>query len=421
MEASPQGREITTLDGDAGAIVSRAKDITTLGGQMISSAAILKDIADGAAGQQGLAFDKLQEVVGDCYEELKLAGERYRPTGWVLKDYGTVVAEVQPLIKRAVENCETEWAAYRSRSNELGLAQMPVDTPTVFVLPGEASPDTEQARQEGIDTARSLANSAYDEWASEAQAFDAYYETWETAFNQAAELIGDATEGGIQDSNWDDLDGAVAGALEVLKWVGIALAVLGVIVGGPFIAALAAIVAIATLLLTIYAFSRGNASVLDLVLAGVSVVPFGSLGKLFGGNKLGFVDDMAGGLLTSGGRANIVGDFRAINSGFNAGFGFAQGGVAKQVFGGLRGSFANWATHNGSGLGNVMSRFMAGISSDALENPNFIGSAVDGMDGLSLFSGAFVTHLSRADQILGLSPRIESPSLAEPLWGTPTR
>lgn len=420
MDASPKGRDITTVDGDAETIVGRGNDITTLGDQMISSAAMLKDIADGASGQKGLAVDKLQEVVGDCYEELKLAGERYKPTGPVLVHYGTVLAEVQPLIKTAVENCEEHWGTYQSKKMGVWDAQYAF-YPTPPAAEGEDAQDPADLRKDAVEDAQALADSAYGDWEADAKTFDTHYDTWEEAFDWAAEEIGEATSGGIEDSKWDDLDGFVAGALEVLKWVGLALTVLAVIVGGPFIAALAAIAAIATLLLTLYSFSRGNSSVLDLVLAVVGVIPFGSLGKLFSGNKLGFLDDMAGGLLTTGGRANIVGDFRAMSSGFNAGFAFAQGNGLSRFFGGLNGGRANWMSHNADGMGNVLSRLFTGRSADELADPNFLGNAQHGMDGLSIFSGTLITHMGRIDQLVGITGRIESPSLDTPLFGTPKR
>src|SRR5690554_2367332 len=123
MESSPKGRDIGPLYGNAASIVSRGNAITTLGDQMITSAAMLESIADGASGQEGLAVEKLQEVVGDCYEELKLAGERYQPTGPVLVTYGTVIAEVQPLIRTVVQNCEEAWETYQTRQSAVWSAQ----------------------------------------------------------------------------------------------------------------------------------------------------------------------------------------------------------------------------------------------------------------------------------------------------------
>lgn len=420
MDSSPQGREIGLLVGNADAIVSRGNAVTTLGDQMISSAAMLKSIADGASGQSGLAVEKLQEIVGDCHEELKLAGGRYQPTGPVLVTYGNVVAEVQPLIKTAVENCEEDWKTFLSKQADVWNAHI-AHYPVASLAVGAEAEDSSDLRKDAVDEAQGLADTAYSDWETGAIAFDTYYDSWEDAFTKAAEEIGTANSGGIEDSRWDDLDGFVAGALEVLKWVGLALTVLGIIIGGPFIAALAAIVGIATLLLTIYSFSRGNSSALDLVMSVVGVIPFGSLGKLFSGNKLGFLDDMAGGLITSGGRANILGDFKAMGSGFNAGFAFTQGGGIRQFFGGLNGSRANWMSHDGGGFSNVMSRLFTGRSADELNNPNFFGNAMHGMDGLSLISGTTVTLMGRMDQILGITSKIESLSLDAPLWGTPKR
>lgn len=391
MESSPQGREIRTLDGNAGAIISRGNEITTLGEQMISSAAMLKDIADGASGQKGLAVDKLKEVVGDCHEELSLAGERYKPTGPVLVTYGNVVSEVQPLIKTAVHNCEADWKTYQSKQNAIfdaRIAHYPTPAPTEIA--GGADPV--DPRKEAVDDAQGLAEAAYGDWSSEARIFDSHYDTWEAAFNKAAEEIGEATDGGIKDSKWDDLDGFVAGALEVLKWVGLALAVLGVIIGGPFIAAIAAIAAIATLILTIYSFARGNSSGWDLAFAIVGVIPFGSMGKLFSGNKAGFFHDMAGGLTSTAGRADIVGDFAAMGQGFSSGFAGQTGNLAK-VFHGFKGGVANWASRDGAGLSNMMTRLFMGKTADELFDPATIGSAAHGLDGLSITLGTWQTQL----------------------------
>lgn len=420
MDNSPQGREITTLDGDAETIVARGNNITTLGEQMISSAAMLERIADGASGQKGLAVDKLQDVVGDCYEELKLAGKRYGPTGPVLVTYGNVLAEVQPLIRTAVENCESDWKTYETKQSAIWDAQFAY-YPTAPVGDTEGPESPADLRQEAVEDAQGLATSAHEDWEAEARTFDTHYDTWEAAFDRAAGDIGVATSGGIKDSRWDNLDGFVAGALKVLGWVGLILAILSVIIAGPFLAAIAAIVAIATLLLTLYSFARGNSSGLDLGLAVVGVIPFGSLGKLFSGNKMGFVDDMAGGLLTSGGRANIGGDFRAMSSGFNSGSAFAQGGGLHKFFSGLNGGRANWMSHNGGGVENGLFRLFTGRSADDFANPNLAGNAQLGMDGLSIFGGTVMTQLGWVDRMVDFTGRIESPSLETPLFGSPTR
>lgn len=417
MESSPKGRDIKTLDGDAGTIVNRGNDITTLGNQMISSAAMLKDIADGASGQKGLAVDKLQEVVGDCYEELKLAGERYQPTGPVLVTYGNALAELQPLIKTAVDNCEADWNTYESKRSAAWDAQFAF-YPTFPAAEGEEPEDPADARKDAVEDAQKLATTAYDDWKIEADNFDTHYDTWEDAFDKAAEDIGDATEGGIQDSTWDNIDGFVAGALEVLKWVGLALAVLGVIIGGPFIAALAAIVAIATLLLTLYSFARGNSTVLDLVFAVVGVIPFGSLGKLFNGNKLGFLDDVAGGLLTKGGRANVFGEVGGIVHGITTGYGRAGSFLPGLLRGGRGGALA-WMGPNGMGAGNIISRLFTGQNMTHFNQGGASGGSILASAwGDGLLKNVFGIPDGPLDLHNNWFPTSE---LSEPLFGSPKR
>lgn len=280
MDQSPKGRDIETLYGDAEAIIARGKQIKTLGDRMISSADMLKKLKDGATGQKGLAVEKLQDKVGDCYEDLHKAGERYQPTGPVLIEYGTELASTQPLIKTDVSNCEELWATYQAKS---GAAD---DADPGFRLPDLTPPtDEEKTARDKEDkafaAAKAEAQQAYDAWKEEAERFDTHYDTWEEAFDKAADGVGDATHGNISDGFWDNVDGFVAGVMKVLSIAGIILGILAIIVGGPLIGALAAIVAVATLALTIYQKVRGDASWGDLALAVVGVIPIGKLGVFF--------------------------------------------------------------------------------------------------------------------------------------------
>lgn len=420
MDASPKGREITTLDGDAGTIISRGTTITELGDQMISSAALLKSIADGASGQKGLAVEKLQEVVGDCHAELKLAGERYKPSGPVLVAYGQAVCDLQPLIKTAVQNCETEWQTVTTKRNAIWEAQADFYPTPADDAPDDAKTPAEQ-RQEAVGDAQDAADDAYDAWREDADVFDVHYDSWETAFNLAATGLTEANDGKIKDSKWDNLDGFVAGALEVLKWVGLGLAILGVIIGGPFIAALAAIAAIATLLLTLYSFARGNSTVGDLVFAVIGVIPFGSLGKLFNGNKMGFLDDMAGGLLKHSSRVDIVSDLGRIGrmpGGFATGFGRANG-FFPGIWRGARGGVMQWAGPNGAGPANMLSRLMTG------QNLSHWGD--DGISGLGVLGsvwgdGGVKTVFGIPDTLADLhNDWFPSPELEQPMFGSPKR
>lgn len=378
MDSSPGGKTIEELVGNGPAISQRGHTIEKLGIQMIDSATTLQSIADGTSGQKGLAVDKLKDVVGDCYKELKLAGERYKPNGKPLYNYGEAVSELQPKIKSIVADCEDDWAIYVQKSGSIPSAIPSGAEPSD---PSAAKAAQDKADQEH-DEAQSAAHTAHQNWKADAQIFDGYYDSWEAAFDDAVSGIKDATNGDIEDSWKDNLDGFVKQALTVLKWVGLALAVLALVIGGPIIGALAAIAAVLTLALTIYSFARGNSSGGDLAWAIVGIVPFGSAGKLFqSGKRLSFLDDVAGGLGSRGGRAAIkanFGDYKNAAHGLVTGFNRAGGGLAG-VKRGFMGGYHAAAGPNGAGYANTVSRIFTG--------QNMADSVAEGRHPVSILLG----------------------------------
>ena len=309
MEPSPAGNPIEVVTGNAFGIRTRGRAIEDLGDQMIGAAGVLRAIADNGVPQQGLSIDKIKEVIGEIDGELKLAGERYKPSGTALVTYADALDGVQQQMRVIVPRCQDAWDDYQSALGRYQDANHPLPPGQAGTPPagGGQSPEQE-AHDRDIRSALNRANEAYDEFVAEARNFDTQFETWEDAFEAASNGIREATDGGISDGFWDDVDGFVAGVLVVLQWAGIVLAVLAFVIGGPIIAALGAIVAIASLVLTIYQKTRGDTGWLELGLAIVGVIPFGSLAKFSGGFKpgmAGFLDDMVGGLGTSGSRAII--------------------------------------------------------------------------------------------------------------------
>jgi hypothetical protein len=312
MDPSPEGNEITVVTGNPDGIVNRGEQIESLGDQMIGAAGVLRKIADNGVPQKGLSIEKIKEVIGEIDEELKLAGERYKPTGTALIAYGNTLESVQTEMKRIVPRCQDKWDAYASSRSAFNDVNHPLPSDHAGPAPDASTPpgptQAESDHQSAINTARGAMEDDYDDFVDEARLFDNEYDTWKTAFDLATDNIGEATDGGIEDGFWDDVDGIVDGILVVLQWAGIVLAVLAFVIGGPIIAALGAIVAIAALVLTLYKAGRGNSSPLEVGLAIVGVIPFGSLAKFSSGFKpgtMGFLDDMVGGLGTSAGRANF--------------------------------------------------------------------------------------------------------------------
>lgn len=269
--SSPRGRGIEPVEGDPSAIESRGRTIKQLGDDMVASAALLQRVADAQDGQQGKAVDKLREVVGDSYELLDQAGKLYAPTGPIIEAYGIALGDVQPTIQTRVDNCSSYWSAY--------LALPGSTTPRGLDGPGQPEADSPEAEAQAEEDAAKLA--AYERWRDEAALFDSAYDTWEDAFDTAASQIGDVLEDKVEDGFWDYVDKFVEWVQFGLAIAGIVLAVLAIVIGGPIIAALAALVAVAALVLTLYQYIRGDKGGWDVALAVIGVIPVGKLGMLW--------------------------------------------------------------------------------------------------------------------------------------------
>ncbi|ROR65991.1 hypothetical protein [Agrococcus jenensis] len=396
MEHSPKGRRIERVEGKPGRIQTRGLEIEQLGQMMIDSATVLQSLADGTDGLKGKAADTLRQGVGDVHGTLKEAGELYRPTGPVVYDYGVALATDQPAIDGHVARCETLWEAYVSLPGSLE----PRGTGGWFEPEADSPEAAEQAAE---DEAKRL---AYAAWETEAKGFDDDYDSWESAFEKATDRVGDVLAGKIKDSFWDDLDGFVAGALQVLKWVGIALAIAALVIGGPIVAALAAIVAVATLVLTLYQYSRKDADLLDVGIAAIGVLPIGSLGKLAKGKDglKGIADDTLGGLLTGPGRSALRTEVSQVIGSGRAAYAFS--GSMRE---GIKNGFSHFARNHGQQgrLVDSIARLFTG--KDAAK----IGGMTNGAE---ILVTVWWNQLGRVNQGLswgtgeGLWPRFFSPA-----------
>ena len=269
MPESPKGRDIDRIADTGSTIVARGRQIESLGERMLRAADTLKLMVDGQVGS-GLSLDAVREQGEEVHADLKKAGERYSPSGTALRLYGQVVAEVAPGMNRAAGDCESLWEAVRSRASDVDEAER---TP-------EAADGGTDARETATAAADSSLATAKEEWEEAARRFDGYYDTWDAAYDSALSGLRDANEDGVEDGFWDDVLPFVEGLVTVLEYVGIALVLAALIVGGPLIAALATIVAILTLLGTIVLFAKGRKDGKDLTMAIIGVIPFGKLGKL---------------------------------------------------------------------------------------------------------------------------------------------
>lgn len=272
MDGSPKGREIRKISGDGAAIASRGGDMQSLGVQMRESAALLRSIVDGAKGK-GYSIDSLKETAGEVHSDLAKAGERYEPSGKVIREYGEALVEVQPTIDTIVENCVELWAKYQSASGAYGDAGRRI--PPTDETAAEAA-----LREQGLDDLRGDRDAAYELWELEAAKYDLPYETWDKAYDDALTGLEDANERGVSDSFWDNALPAIEVILTVLTFVGVALAIAAIVIGGPFILLAAALVGIAALALTVWKVAAGRGGWQDILIAAIGVFPFGRLAKL---------------------------------------------------------------------------------------------------------------------------------------------
>lgn len=298
---TPKGRTVEVIEGDPTGIFDRATQITDLAEDMLDAAGTLKRIGDGSLEGEGYAMDKIREVVDDSHKDLKEAGQRYQPAGPVLRDYADALQTAQRRMTTLVTDCATSQRALTDAEDaaaDAAAAEGRHDRNNRSPEPDEAQSVAregerlERAASLAADALR-LARTAHED---NLDAYDTVYDTWERAYEQAVTKLSDANEIG-KDSRWEDIAGVLAVIAEVLSWVGLAIAVIGLFVGGPFIALIAVCVAVISLALTIALMFDGRKGWGDLGWAIVGILPIGKLGMLFKkGSRLAFLKEIPKGL-----------------------------------------------------------------------------------------------------------------------------
>lgn len=295
MEDSPRGHCIAKISGDAAAIEARGRQMENLGMQMRESASILEKIKNGTEGQ-GFSVDKIKDSVGELHVDLGRAGERYEPSGLVIRVYGEALDSVQVPVNTIVDECERLWGLYVNASGA-------VDDASSASIPTDETPEQKIERESAADELASSKDSAYQAWLEEATKYDDKYDTWDEAYETAVAGLQDVNEDGVTDSWWDDQLPWIEVVLNILTVVGIILAAVCLFVAGPVLAvlaAIAAVLALVSLVLTIVKVANGRGDWTDIAWAAVGVIPFGRIGSLFkGGQKAGpfikgFLGDMTG-------------------------------------------------------------------------------------------------------------------------------
>ncbi len=235
--------------------------------------------------------------MGDAHEELRKAGDRYKPTGGVMKTYGEKLADVQAAMRTIVRDAGDAKAdprpearrrcdrgvhgrqRTRCRSDRCDRGRAAIGSsarPPARRRPRQATPRTTSTPSTPCSTRSGTCGT--------------------TPYEAALRGIDDATEGNVSDDWSDNIAGIVEVVLEVLAWAGVVLAIAALIIGGPFIALIAAIVGVIALLGTLFLWHKGRRGLGDVAWAVVGVLPFGKLGKLFqSGKRLTGLKEFLGG------------------------------------------------------------------------------------------------------------------------------
>ncbi len=282
-----KGRDVEVVPGDATAIADRALKIKELGDSMVAAATTLKSIKDGSIDGEGYAMDKIKDVVGDVHKDLDEAGRRYKPAGTTLGTYATALETAQSRMRTIVSDCqssETALQTARSDAEEAASALQAHQTSTQLNPPAPdaaaSSTTTGNNLSSAASGAASTLSTAENTHDDNLDAFDQEYDTWHDAYDAAVSGLSDANKIG-EDSTWENIAGVLAVIAEWVSWIGLAIAVLGLIIGGPFFLIAALVVGVIALALTVALMFDGRKGWGDLAMAIVGVLPIGKLGQGF--------------------------------------------------------------------------------------------------------------------------------------------
>lgn len=284
------GRELLKVEGDAGAISSRAASIIDLGEKMSTAADTLQLFADGDLGV-GDSLEKIREQAKEVYADLRTAGERYTPSGEALKAYGQALETVQDETDSLVTNAETAWESVNTASYallEVQQAQEQHDQEAENKPAGEGDGESAEPRPDSSGE-QSAFDSAVADWESYWGSYDAPVSTWEDAYETARDDLEEVNENGVEDGFWDNAMPFIEGALVVLQVIGFVALVIAICLTGP-IAAIAGVIAVVAGVLMLAGecakFLGDRGSWKGVFVAAIGVIPFGkfaSLGKLADG------------------------------------------------------------------------------------------------------------------------------------------
>jgi hypothetical protein len=269
------------VSGDPVLLNSMASHYESVAASIRGAAAKLRSLETGSSSSDALdAFVAKAEEVSASLGE---AEGRYGETGSALKVYASELSLAQEAAAPALAN-------HRDAVDDLAAAEKLVERYEHFALVAT----DEVTKQEHLDQAaaqRTKAEEARGRVSLYARRLTDAHTSVETAATAAIARIDDATDDGLADTLWDDLGGAwdagfaafqkwmeendswISDILEILTYVGGAIAVLAFII--PGINVIAAAITLIAFAVAVARLAAGTGTVTELLLAGVSMVTMG--------------------------------------------------------------------------------------------------------------------------------------------------
>lgn len=410
-----RNHRVHVIEGDAYGIIQRGQRIEDLGEQMIGAAGVLEAISDGATEEKGRSITRIRDEVGETHQELRLAGDRYKPTGTAMKEYGSKLASVQGVLRSLVTEIETAKAQLDGKVEAARSAQNAADASADYdeadpTAQGRHQADAWQAREAGMaaDTARTHLNELLGD-------FDAQWDTWDEAYDLALGRINGATKGNITDDWTDNLAGIAEVVVDVLSVVGFVVAIAAIVIGGPIFMIIGAVIGAIALIATAFLYLKGRAGLDEVIWAVVGVLPFGKLGKLFkAGERMQALQILKGPFADIAEGVGTLRSVRGVVSGVATGTGNGLGSVARSglasrvadTFSGVRwGDFVSRSTAINNltrgGLGSWGANTLSDLGQFTSHHQNVVRT-VSGTNGL-LDDLAGIANISVAEKVLNIA------------------
>jgi len=260
----PVPAEASGLD----AVIKHYKEIAEM---MHTQAALLKKIGEGDESLlKGESADAIREKAGESHERLEAAAGRYDDVHAALKEYQPELETARSATGLALEDAEN--AADKQRTAE-GMAD-----PVNADRPDDAPPLTDKEKQASQDRTNALNGAKGDLDAAKAKcqaALDALQAAADRAKAKIKENWGDD---GLGHSGWEAfLHKALKWIVEILGWIGMALAILAMLVPGlQFLATAALIVAGVALLGSIVLAATGESSWVNVIFGALALFTLGA-------------------------------------------------------------------------------------------------------------------------------------------------